>query len=218
LVGFALFFPPVYAVATGAVLYDTMRHFLFLTPLLSGIAGIGFAHAESWLRKQSVMLRAVVSTALGLLVGFQVYVMAVLHPHYYVYYNQLAGGVPGADRRYELDYWGNSYAETVAQLAERLRQENPAMFARTRYNVHVCGGWLYGSATSAAYFFPRNFFYADKPETADFILCLTRWDRDQGFEAPVYFSVERFGSPLSVVFDRRALSSSKGEAGSSPSL
>ena len=98
---------------------------------------------------------------------------------------------------------------TVAQLAERLRQEYPAMFARTRYDIHVCGGWLYGSATSATYFFPRNFFYADKPETADFILCLTRWDRDKGFEAPVYFSVERFGSPLSVVFDRRALSSDR---------
>ena len=105
-----------------------------------------------------------------------------------------------------MDYWGNSYAEAVRRLSGRLRLENPGRFERTRYSIHVCGGWLLGTAHSAVYFFPRNFVYTGNPEKADFILCMTRWNRDRYIQAPLYLAVERFGVPLTVVKDLRAVS------------
>lgn len=35
------------------------------------------------------------------------------HPYQYIYYNQLVGGVEGAARQYELDYWCTSYREAM---------------------------------------------------------------------------------------------------------
>jgi hypothetical protein len=202
---FALVFPPLFAILDEAVLYDTFRHFLFLVPLIASLAGMGFAAGGRWLQGRHAVLRYGATALLGLVLAQHVHVMSLLHPHYYIYYNQLVGGVSGANGRYEMDYWGNSYAEAVRMLVDRLRRENPRRFARTRYDIHVCGGWFYGAATSAVYFFPRNFRHTNEVEKADFVLCLTRWNRDREIEAPVYFEVERFGVPLAVVKDRRRL-------------
>ena len=45
----------------------------------------------------------------------------MLHPDQYVYYNAFVGGVDGAQRKFKLDYWANSYAEAVHGLADYLR-------------------------------------------------------------------------------------------------
>jgi hypothetical protein len=47
-----------------------------------------------------------------------VYWLIALHPYQYVYYNTLAGGLPGAFRRYEMDYWTSSYREATMFINE----------------------------------------------------------------------------------------------------
>ena len=49
---------------------------------------------------------------LALLPGL--YANVVLYPYQYIYYNQLVGGVDGAFRSFELDYWDLAFME--AQL------------------------------------------------------------------------------------------------------
>ena len=39
-----------------------------------------------------------------------------LHPYQYIYYNELVGGVNGADRKYETDYWYTAYRECILYL------------------------------------------------------------------------------------------------------
>lgn len=39
-----------------------------------------------------------------------------LHPYEYVYYNSLIGGVDGAVRRFETDYWGISFKEAMGYV------------------------------------------------------------------------------------------------------
>ena len=39
-----------------------------------------------------------------------------MHPYEYVYYNNAIGGVRGAFRSYELDYWTTSYKETTEYI------------------------------------------------------------------------------------------------------
>jgi hypothetical protein len=43
--------------------------------------------------------------------------MVRLHPYQSIYFNRaIAGGLPGADGRFELDYWGASHREGVEWL------------------------------------------------------------------------------------------------------
>lgn len=92
-------------------MYDNFRQFFFIIPPLFIIAGIGlefiFTKINHW-GKNTLLVVAV------LLPG----VLAIVthHPYQYVYYNQLVGGVEGAFRRFELDYWLTAYQEAVAYL------------------------------------------------------------------------------------------------------
>ena len=52
----------------------------------------------------------VTGAAIGLTLLFvpQLVTMVRMHPYQYVAYNVLAGGLPGAAGRFELDYWDTS--------------------------------------------------------------------------------------------------------------
>jgi hypothetical protein len=92
-------------------MYDNFRQFLFLMPPLFVFAGIGL----DWImgRVRSAPVNALFLAA-ALLPGL--YWDVRLHPYQYVYYNQLVGGVGGAFRRYETDYWVTSYREAAEYL------------------------------------------------------------------------------------------------------
>ena len=48
--------------------------------------------------------------------------LARLHPYEYLFYNPLVGGLEGASRRYDLDYWFGSMPEALSQLEAYLRR------------------------------------------------------------------------------------------------
>jgi hypothetical protein len=93
--------------------YDNFRHFLFITPPIFICAGLGLqfiqdrTHRVSW--KTFWLILAVLPG---------VYWLFALHPYQYVYYNSLAGGLTGAFRRYEMDYWTTSYREATRFINE----------------------------------------------------------------------------------------------------
>ena len=65
-----------------------------------------------------------------------------LHPDEYLYFNPLVGGLAGASRRYDTDYWVNIMPEAVTDLEHFLdRTEGGAAKTgpRHRYLVAVCG-------------------------------------------------------------------------------
>jgi hypothetical protein len=45
-----------------------------------------------------------------------IYACARLYPYEYIYYNSLTGGVSGAYRKFELDYWATSFRESVTYI------------------------------------------------------------------------------------------------------
>jgi hypothetical protein len=55
---------------------------------------------------------------LGLLVIPGIYANIDLHPYQYIYYNSFVGGVRGAFRYYELDYWATSYRQAAQYVNE----------------------------------------------------------------------------------------------------
>ena len=109
LILFAGLFPIAYVMWSHAVLYDGIRHLLFAVVTLTLFAGISFGQALDWqLRRSRRFAGAAVLFVLIPLCALQIVYMVHLHPHQSVYFNSLTGGLPGADGKYETDYWGNS--------------------------------------------------------------------------------------------------------------
>jgi len=105
----AWFVTPLLAVIlAGSTVYDGFRQVFFLIPPVFICAGL----ALDWLfkRVEPAVLRILL---LALIIAPGVYGIVSLHPYEYIYYNSLAGGVRGAFRNYDLDYWGTSYREAA---------------------------------------------------------------------------------------------------------
>lgn len=196
MVAFAVLFPIAYAVAIKAVLFDGMRHFIFVLPLIAVLAALVADRGLDYLATLSFR-----RWAYGVLAVYglgHVTTMAMLHPDEYVYYNAFIGGVEGAQGLFKLDYWGNSYAEAVQGLEEHLKAEYGADFMDHDFTVAVCG-----PPVSAAYYFPANFIFSNDHDHADFFVAFTKDDCDKSLPGKEIYRVERMGTLLSVVLDRR---------------
>jgi hypothetical protein len=108
-----LVLPLALLLALGASAYDNLRHFLYAMPPLFIVAGIGL---DALLNRLGSDGLKVVGVALALAPGILGIVR--LHPYEYAYYNSFVGGVRGAFRSYELDYWCLSYGEAIAYVNE----------------------------------------------------------------------------------------------------
>jgi hypothetical protein len=195
LVILAAVFPIAYIAVRRPIVYDGMRHILFVLPCLAALAAhalvVAFERLGPRARKLSL-------GAGGVYLIYHLAILVHLHPHEYVYFNRLAGGLPGAYGRYETDYWGNSYREAVERLAARLEAETEA--PPPPYRVLLCS-----NPESATYFFPPYLSQTRDEADADFFIATTRFRCHESLEGEVMAVVERFGTPLAFVKDRRRL-------------
>jgi hypothetical protein len=196
LLGFTIVFPVVYAIAVKAVLFNGMRHFIFvLAPIAVSAALVG-DRALDWL--QTFEYRRPIYAALGLYGLAHLSVMVMLHPDQYVYYNGFVGGVAGAENRFKLDYWANSFAEAVHGLEARLRKQYGADFEDREFTVAV-----EGPIVSARYYFPPNFRSVTYAKNAEFVIGFSLQEADRTPTDRPICEVKRMGALLSVVVDHR---------------
>jgi hypothetical protein len=196
MLGFTIVFPVVYAITVKAVLFNGMRHFIFVLPPIAVAAGLVGDRALKWL--ETFEYRRPVYAALSLYGLAHVSIMVMLHPDQYVYYNGFVGGVAGAENRFKLDYWANSFAEAVHGLEDRLRKQYGADFEDREFTVAV-----EGPIASARYYFPPNFRSVTYPKDADFVIGFTLQDADHARDDWPIYRVTRLGALLSVVVDHR---------------
>ncbi|HKF71105.1 MAG TPA: glycosyltransferase family 39 protein [Stellaceae bacterium] len=196
-VGFAVVFPIAYAIAIKAVLFDGMRHFIFVLPPIAALAAVMMDRALDWVQRLS--FRRWAYAALGLYAAAHVGIMAMLHPDEYVYYNAFIGGVEGADGLFKTDYWANSYAEAVGGLEDYLHAEFGSDYMDHDFKVAVCGPPI-----SAAFYFPPNFVFTKERSRADFFIAFTKDDCQKALPGREVYRVERMGVLLSIVLDHRS--------------
>jgi hypothetical protein len=196
LLGLTILFPVTYAIAIKAVLFDGMRHFIFVLPPIAVAAALTMDRALG--RLSEVPYRRAIYAVLGLYGIAHVGTMVLLHPDQYVYYNAFVGGVDGAQQKFKIDYWANSYAEAVRGLETYLKNEYGADFEEREFTVAVCG-----PPVSAAYYFPGNFRFVHRRDQADFFIAFTKDNCDRALPGRPVYRVERMGALLSVVLDRR---------------
>jgi len=192
-------FPLVYFMAARPLALNGMRHFLFMLLPLTVLAALALDRTWNWVTRAWPRYRWGFSAPLVATVVFQIWSMAELHPNEYIFYNQLIGGVAGAQGRFELDYWGTSMAEATNLLENKLKSENGGRISG-RYKVMVCA-----NPTSAMYYLPPNFVLTWDKREADFFLALTLSDCDKTVDGKQIAEVSRLGAALAVVKDRREL-------------
>src|SRR5246127_804061 len=117
--------PLVIAMVKRPALYNGIRHFIFVIPPMTVLAGVAFAWGMNWLKdnRRSWQPAAVAVFLVGLLLPLGE--MIRLHPYQYTHFNHIAGTVRGADDHYMLDYWGLAFKQASDGLREQLdeRQE-----------------------------------------------------------------------------------------------
>ena len=96
LVSFGIVFPIAYAIATKATLYDGMRHFLFLLPVIAVAAAL--VADDVFIRLEDFPYRWTIYMPLAVYCTMHLSIMTMLHPNQYGYYNAFAGGVEGEQR------------------------------------------------------------------------------------------------------------------------
>lgn len=135
-----------------SVLYDGIRHLLFVFPPLVVAAAAGWAaclkeRSRWWIRPTTAVLLAA-----GLVNVLNFDIRA--HPNQTVYYNELVGGPRGAQAKWELDYWGNCVLQTVQWASTTARLSGrPISLSGNAWQIVQ----LDSARFTSVYFKPRDF-------------------------------------------------------------
>lgn len=132
---FAAVFPVGYSIFKGAALYDGMRHFLFVYPMLVVLAA--FAWHQLLASQESAAISWGIRGALVVLVALPAFWMVKNHPHQYVYFNELSGGTKSAYARYEMDYWMNAIKPMSEWMVENIEAVKSGEEVRVVTNCYL---------------------------------------------------------------------------------
>jgi hypothetical protein len=191
---FTFVFPVSGAVLFNAPQFDGFRHFLFLIPLLAILGGISFA---IFLRSPiALWIKFIVGAVVAFSLCLTVLDMLRLHPYETVYFNRvLAGGLAEGSKKYETDYWGNSYGEGILWV---IKNYHPDLQRKIR-------------VMNASEPFQTAYYLEKTPELRnrfemvdndpDIFLSTTRWERYKLFPGKILYKVERDHTPLLYVIE-----------------
>ncbi len=205
LVSLTVVFPLACQVIWHGPAFSGLRHFLFLIPALAVLAGIGLDRALAALRTRG---RLAVSGGLAVMTACLLWdgvTLIRLHPYEYLFYNSLVGGLEGASRRYDLDYWFSSMPEAIGVLEAYLRRTAPgdANWPTEVYSVAVCGERL---PFEKAVTLPQlRWDFMSQWDQSQFFLAPTQLNCDKDLDGEIIGAVERLGVTIAYIKDRRAL-------------
>lgn len=176
------------------VIYGGLRHFLFLLPILAFLACWGLI--DFFHNRRNSPFKPAVALLLVINVGSVAWNSARLYPYEYLYFNELVGGTPGANGKFEMDYWGESLRAAARWLAQ-----NGLKDPKKTYRIKLAG-----NAWQETTYLPPNVVTDIEmdPQTADYCFALN--GSNTAILPPggrVIHVVEREGVPLSYVVKMR---------------
>ena len=198
--------PLVHFVVTRPIVYNGIRHYLFMVPPLIVLAGIGLDQTYALLRARGEWLSRGYAALLTVAAAVQIVIMVELHPYEYIYYNAFAGGVTGAAGRYDLDYWGLSLAEATRDLERVVANEQATTNANGSAEARAHSVYVCGDKESATYFFDpaSRLHYTDVPSQADYAVGIRGAECSWEIGGRVLAEVKRGGALLSYATDLRS--------------
>ena len=166
---------PVGIVASGAVLYDGIRHELFMVPALFALPAVALALLD---RGAGRRMRVALPLAAVVVVAASLAASVRWAPYAYAFVNPIAGRNKDG-RAWELDYWGVSAREGIRRLRE-------AGYAPI-YTVP-------GSPPGIPYGGEEDSPHRTGGKTAVYVFI--RWDRASRYDCDVVFTIKRDGNAL----------------------
>jgi len=100
------------------LIYNGMRHFLFIVPLIVSISCFGFfdfINSTSFKKLKVLIFVGIFASILWTL-----YEMVNLFPNHYAYFNEISGGFRNNYLKYETEYWGGSYKMAAEYIRDNL--------------------------------------------------------------------------------------------------
>jgi 4-amino-4-deoxy-L-arabinose transferase-like glycosyltransferase len=192
--------PLVTAMVKRPALYNGIRHFIFVIPPMTVLAGLTYAWAMNWLKenRRSWQPAAVAVFSFGLLLALGE--MIRLHPYQYTHFNHIAGTVRAADDRYMLDYWGLALKQASDELREQLDEKQETPPKGRKWKVAVCG-----PQRPAQVALGPDFTIGWDSHAADFAMTLGEF-YCKGLTAPVMVEIKRDDVVFARVYDIRGRS------------
>ena len=192
--------PVGWVVVRHTPLYDGLRHFLFVVPLLAVLGGVSAAsYPRARVRRVDGAIAAVVLAGSGALTLSD---MVTLHPYEALYFNRLvAGGLGRAVERYDPDYWCLTYKEGAewllaryakAACPEKIRVAGHSILLQTSY-------YLKKTDEGRRLFMPVSL--DDHP---NFAMATTRFGDHRRTPGRLVHTVDRQGATLLYVFEVEA--------------
>jgi hypothetical protein len=200
---FVIAFPLACQVVGHGPSFTGLRHFLFVVPPLTALAGIGIHAGLDLLETFGRTVAATALAAVLIAFAYDAQALVQLHPYEYLFYNSFVGGLPGAMRRYETDYWVNIMPAAVKDLEaylDEMDRQNGRVLSR-HYTVGVCGERV--SFENEA---DRRLQWTGDWDHADFFIAPTHMNCDQALRGRIVGQIQRLGVPIGVVKDLRGLS------------
>jgi len=221
LIIFSIFFPLIVVILKRSVLYDGLRHFLFIIPPIAVLSGISFA--EIMRKGLPCLIKFFLGGVVFISIGITIFDMIDLHPYQSVFFNRLAGGgLKKASLKFETDYWGSSYKEGAEWL-----KENYGNNSEQKISVATC----FFPPKIIFYYLNRekylkkeieracDLFHIQKNKAkflqelsqedpkyritptkyADVLIAYTRWNCHKSAQGDVLFKVTRKNTPLLYV-------------------
>jgi hypothetical protein len=196
----AAMLPLLIAMVKRPALYNGIRHFIFVIPPMTVLAGLAFAWGMNWLgdNRRSWQPAAVAIFAFGLLLPLGE--MIRLHPYQYTHFNHIAGTVRSADDRFMLDYWGLALKQASDGLREEIAERQEAPPRGRKWKVAVCG-----PQRPAQVALGPDFTIGWDSHAADFAMTLGEF-YCKGLTAPVLVEIKRDDVVFARVYDIRGRS------------
>jgi hypothetical protein len=191
----AALLPIGFVMLKGSTLYDGVRHVLFVIPLLAVIASYGFTRLLPFLLRQPVLTAA----GIGAFAGYQLYMLAALHPLEYIAFNTVAGGVQGAYGRFDMDYWALAAPVALRRLEDRLDLEVPNPFSDKPPSLVICIPWREAMVQPM---YRRPWRLETDPDKADFLIATERMRCGEGRPVVLIDEVKRFDRPFAWTYAR----------------
>ena len=193
----AVFLPVGLATVTHPALYNGIRHFVFVVPPLAVLGGVATGWVVARLQMRGRIARTGFAALFVLGIAAPTIAMARLHPYEYSYFNELAGGVRGAQHRFMLDYWGLALRQAGTGLRAKLAATHARPPDGRRWKVAICG-----EARAARIALGPGFEVNWDRKTADFFMALGNFYCPR-LSDPVIVAVERDGVTFARVYDLR---------------
>ena len=177
----ALFFNYLLYFVLKPVLYDGIRHFLFLAPIIVLLAAVNLEMILSALKNKLIRFSIVGIIAINLLI-LTIYTIKE-YPYHYPYFNKIAFAFGNPYKLFESDYSNTKYREASEWIRdEYLKDESVYSHSdlKSMLKVYACD-----NAFALDYFSHKKFLSVIQKEKANLIVCDYRNLKQSGYEGEI---------------------------------